>query len=185
MNKLVVNPEGVLTGDHIDMLATLPHKKILEQSTKALNFLHGLGLVHRNLHPNNFLIQCVGKEKDLNKYAVKLTDFQLAKDWENSREDSNRHPMTGWRAVPECNPPKNDKKERDSKSDVYTLGCYFYFVLSGGKHPFGKEGDSSIYSEESLPYKEGWNPNSNGENWVNSISTFSIFFIVNIWPCLS
>lgn len=151
------------------MLEAFPFKNILQQSTMAVNFLHGLGLVHRNLHPNNFLIQLISQEKDgSNKYAVKLTDFELAKDWEKNPNYSNQYPMDGWRAVPECNPQKTDKRVRDSKSDVFTLGCYFFFVLSGGGHPFGKEGDSSIYNEESPPYKDAWKPlKKSGENWVN------------------
>ncbi len=151
------------------MLDALPFKTVLKQSTMAVNFLHGLGLIHRNLHPNNFLIQWIAKEQDVNKYAVKLTDFHLSKDWEKNPNNSNMYPMDGWRAVPECNPNKLDaSRVRNSKSDVYTLGCYFYFVLSGGNHPFGKEGHSSIYIEESPPYQVEWNPNSNtGGNWVN------------------
>jgi len=168
VHNLVKKPKTILTDNHVNMLDVLPFKKILEQSTIAVNFLHGLGLVHRNLHPHNFLIQWISQEKDGNIYSVKLTDFQLAKDWEKNPNYSNKYPMDGWRAVPECNPQKTDTRVRDSKSDVFTLGCYFFFVLSGGEHPFGKEGDSIMYNEESTPYKVAWNPKKkNGEDWVN------------------
>lgn len=160
MRELVINqPKRISKEKQQEILNALPHKAILKQSAMAVNFLHGLGLVHRNLHPNNFLIQRMDKD---GQYVVKLTDFQLAKDWEKNRDESNRHPMIEWKAVPECPHDNNTtyRKERDSKSDVYTLGCYFYFVLSGGYHPFGgiRPKDKKIFDQNSKPYLENWSP---------------------------
>ena len=161
----------------------MPHKTILRQSTAAVNFLHGLGLVHRGLHPQNFLVQAIdGKDK----YRIKLTDFQLAKDWEKEGKESGKHKMKGWWAVPEC-PISNtghsadseigpiEPPKRDSKSDVYTLGCYFYFVLSEGGHPFKIAGDPSIYIEMSEPYQKNWMPND--QNWVKMVIITSVIYI--------
>jgi len=159
VRELVIDqPKRISKEKQQEILAVLPRKKILEQSAMAVNFIHGLGLVHRNLHPNNFLVQ----QMDSDEYIVKLTDFQLAKDWERNRDESNRHPMIEWRAVPEC-PHDNkttNRKERDSKSDVYTLGCFFYFVLSGGYHPFGgiRPKEKQIFDPNSKPYLESWIP---------------------------
>jgi len=125
-----------------DILDALPHKEILKQSTEAVNFLHGLGLIHRNLHPDNFLIQRTG---DANSpFTVKLTDFQLTKDWEHDINISKSFSWSAWIVPEQENTPlrtqdEKRKADEDPKTDVFIMGCYFYYVFTGGKHPFGDE----------------------------------------------
>ncbi len=81
-----------------DIFNYLPHKELLKQSTEAVNFLHLLGLIHRKIHPDNFLIQQTGDSNS--PFTVKLTDFQLTKDWENGAVLSRSFSRSDW-IVPE------------------------------------------------------------------------------------
>ncbi len=145
-----------------DILKALPHKEILKQSTEAVNFLHGLGLIHRNLHPDNFLIQQI--TGDNNQFIIKLTDFQLSKDWEKDIKMSKSFSWSSW-IVPEHQAAEAlSTTGEDSKTDVFIMGCYFYYVLTGGLHPFGRsfddrrrnirDGAHIIYQKDS----SAWNP---------------------------
>jgi len=53
------SPKNISEEDKESIFNSISHKEILRQSSEAVSFLHGLGMVHRNLHPDNFLIFCV------------------------------------------------------------------------------------------------------------------------------
>ena len=111
-------------------------RKILWQVTEALAHLHSLGIVHRDIKPNNILISIpVGTVKA----AVKLADFGLSKmikldamDYSNSASETapgNRC----WMA-----PELLENEDTYTKAvDIFALGLIFGFTLTGGKHPFG------------------------------------------------
>lgn len=136
------------------ILNKISRKEILRQSTEAVNYLHGIGLIHRNLHPDNFLIAADGDDK----FVVKLTDFQLAKDFQKFSMDSASYSWSEWTLVPEMkadNAANKEKFEDYSKWDIFILGCYFYYVLTGGYHPF--QGDETrMKDENSDPFKNSW-----------------------------
>jgi len=151
-----------------DIFSKISKKEILRQSAEAVNYLHGLGLIHRNLHPDNFLITAT-KNKD--GFLVKLTDFQLAKNWIKNVNCSGSYPWSGWRFVPECivadesNSAASSDVVQTSETDIFILGCYFYYVLTGGHHPFGKEDErmKNIGDQTNNAYKEDWD---GGDPWV-------------------
>lgn len=142
--------------------ANFNHKEMLRQSFEAVSFLHGLGKIHRNLHPNNFLISCV----DLNKeqFLIKLTDFQLSKEViKNKKGQSGTQARDGW-VAPET---FNLKSELTDKVDAFIMGCYSYYVLSKGNHPFGissleRTNNIEDKCDTSEVYKPDW---EGGEDW--------------------
>lgn len=142
----------------------LSKKDILRQSVEAVNFLHNLGLIHRNLHPDNFLVAL--DPENNNKYLIKLTDFQYAKDWvEKTKLSLADYKWSDWITLPEFG-SETLKNKIDSKGDVFILGCYFYYVLTNGEHPFecaDKEITIHILEENSPVYKKDWN---GGTAWV-------------------
>ena len=121
------------------ILASLKAKDILRQATKGLAYLHRNNFVHRNVKPNNFLIKEI---VTCEKYAVKITDFRLTRKWDPSKLDdlSGSAASDGWEA-----PESRIKGAELKKSlDVFILGCFFNYVLTGmektgalPKHPFG------------------------------------------------
>ena len=135
------------------IVASLPHKEILRQSSEAVSFLHQLNMIHRNLHPDNFLIACVDPNKDY--FLIKLTDFQLSKSIKKNPQNTGTLNKEGWVA------PESFKHnvKLDNKIDAFILGCFYFYVLSGGKHPFGRgvvDQRTRIKDEKDKVYQDSW-----------------------------
>lgn len=178
--------------------------EILRQSTQAVEFLHGLNLIHRNLHPDNFLIACIGPNSLQRKFVVKLTDFQYSKNlnklkpslsetlgsdgwvapeslYANTATRPSKEQLDDEKIIEEFSILINDEDDLENKetrmklikkTDSFILGCYYYFVLSGGKHPFGDTRDVRWLTIKKI------NSNVYQSNWVgNSISNNKVHFL--------
>jgi serine/threonine-protein kinase len=101
--------------------------RVLREVAWALGNAHDQGLVHRDVKPDNIMIEhATGR--------VLVTDFGIAAA---SREVST----DGVSGTPEFMSPEQALgKEVDGRSDVYSLGATAYFTFSG-RLPF--EGDSA------------------------------------------
>jgi hypothetical protein len=100
---------------------------IIRELAEALAYVHGRGLVHRDVQPANVFITASG--------GLRLIDFGLAAPIGGSSEAGSpaQRPGTPAYASPEVlggRPP-------DPRDDVYSLGCIAYEVLTG-RHPWGK-----------------------------------------------
>jgi serine/threonine protein kinase len=134
-------------------------RKFMRQIIEGLAFMHGQGVVHRDLKCENVLI-------DTNNGSVKLTDFGTAKNLSNVSDS--------WRAAktmvgtplfmaPEVIAPSSgDAEQRDDdigygkKADVWSLGILFGEMLDRGKMPWPKfvgPGHAFMYinSAEGIP----------------------------------
>ncbi|XP_051171210.1 serine/threonine-protein kinase/endoribonuclease IRE2 [Leptopilina boulardi] len=110
-------------------------KNILKQATAGLSHLHFLDIVHRDIKPHNVLLSVPGPRGEV---RAMISDFGLCKKLQLGRMSfSRRSGVTGtdgWIA------PEMLNGERTTCAvDVFSLGCVFYYVLSGGKHPFGDQ----------------------------------------------
>lgn len=114
---------------------------LLHQMTAGLAHLHALNLVHRDIKPHNILITPQGR--------LVLSDFGVSKKLAEDQTSFNPTVAAGtigWRA-PECiltaesfalSTAEPTTQIRVTRSlDIFALGCVFYYVLSGGDHPFG------------------------------------------------
>ncbi len=107
----------------------LTYKEKLQIAThiiKALAHAHSQNILHKDLKPQNILI-------DRDKKA-KLTDFGLARD------ENSTYTKTGEIAgTPMYISPEELKGEKPTKaSDVFSVGVVLYELFTG-KHPFKKE----------------------------------------------
>nr|XP_057921329.1 serine/threonine-protein kinase/endoribonuclease IRE1 isoform X3 [Doryrhamphus excisus] len=110
---------------------------LLEQTTCGLSHLHSLNIVHRDLKPRNILLSF---PSSLGQVRSLISDFGLCKkisDGRNSFSLRSGIPGTqGWIA------PELLRNNTDSKPtaavDIFSAGCIFYYVVSGGQHPFGE-----------------------------------------------
>ena len=112
---------------------------IARQAARGLHHVHLAGFVHRDIKPQNLLID--------HKGLVKILDFGLSmmKDGEEGDEFSMAmifgHECVGTAAytAPE---QALDSLTADARSDVYSLGCTLYASLTGDTpFPFAKSSD--------------------------------------------
>lgn len=127
--------DGVTLRDIVHTDGPLPPRRALEviaDACQALNFSHQNGIIHRDVKPANIMITKTG--------AVKVMDFGIARaiaDTGNSVTQTAAVIGTAQYLSPE----QARGETVDARSDVYSLGCVLYEVLTG-EPPF--VGDSPV-----------------------------------------
>ena len=96
------------------------------QTTDALAHAHQRGIVHRDIKPSNLLLRSDG--------TIKVSDMGLARiGWTMDAKDSpNRLTGTADFIAPE---QAIDSQSVDARADIYSLGCTWFFLLTG-KPPY-------------------------------------------------
>jgi len=103
----------------------------------AVGFLHGRGVVHRDLKLENILVVSEHRLREQGArrtvlYEVKITDFGLSKTIGGGKSEA--HSVVGTR--PYMAPEVEDRESSyDFSSDVWCLGVLLY-VLLAGQFPF-------------------------------------------------
>jgi serine/threonine protein kinase len=125
---------GLIDGDSLSkrLLEYVSHPRaaaiLVAKVARAVDYMHGRGVLHCGLEPSNILIDGQGEPY--------VTDFGQA-----VRADVNREPPQ-WGAIldmPAYMAPEQvlgDDKALSPATDVYTLGAVLYAVLLG-RAPFG------------------------------------------------
>ena len=100
---------------------------IVLQITQAMQYAHEQGVIHRDLKPDNVMLVSV-PEPDF----VKLVDFGLSRVAQSEGEASQMLTSTG-QLIGSANymSPEQIKQRADARSDIYSLGCLFFELLSG------------------------------------------------------
>lgn len=107
---------------------------IIGQAALALDYAHEQSIVHRDIKPSNFLIT----RKD-GRLWVKLTDFGLAREANDEECRVTRAGSTVGTVDYMAPEQARDSRAADRRSDIYSLGCTLYFMLSG-RPPFNEGG---------------------------------------------
>ncbi|HBI46797.1 MAG TPA: hypothetical protein DDY78_28680 [Planctomycetales bacterium] len=111
----------------------------VRQIAIGLQCAHLLGMVHRDVKPANILVQRRGLNGG-DVGLVKISDFGLARLHNpNAADEFSDHPgtiMTKDNTVmgtPDYLSPEQARSlhNTDIRSDLYSLGCTFYFLLTG------------------------------------------------------
>lgn len=132
-------------------LAPRKAMEIVADVCAALDFSHKAGIVHRDMKPANIMINRAG--------AVKVMDFGIAR----AIADSS-NPMTQTAAVigtaQYLSPEQARGETVDARSDVYSVGCVLFEILTG-QPPF--TGDSPVavayqHVKEDPPLPSSVNP---------------------------
>jgi serine/threonine protein kinase len=127
----------------------------IRQAAIGLQYASERGMVHRDIKPSNLLLQIVDRRSPLAHYGpsqsasgnrqatlVKILDLGLARlqqpmqgsETANLTITSSKSVMQG---TPDYMAPEQalDFHGADSRSDIYSLGCTFFYLLSG-RPPF-------------------------------------------------
>ena len=118
--------EGETLGDFLKRVGGLPLEEALDfmmQVCEGLAVAHAHGIVHRDIKPGNLFV--------LRDGALKVLDFGVARLANSSMTASGF--IVG---TPDfMSPEQACGREIDQRSDVFSAGAVFYYILSGRK-PF-------------------------------------------------
>lgn len=143
--------DGMSLESHLDSGEKLSAEQILdviEQICDALSYTHAHGVIHRDLKPANIILD----RTDKGKFRVKVIDFGLARidDLYESRQDMTRTGVIVG-SPPYMSPEQVRGETIDGRTDIYSLGCMLYELVSG-QPPFrGKAAINTIVMHVSDP----------------------------------
>lgn len=107
---------------------------LMRQAALGLQHAYEKGMVHRDIKPSNLLIP-IPEGDQPSEVLVKILDFGLARLHGQSKGDTIAlRGEAGVLGTPDYIAPEQsrDIHAADIRSDLYSLGCVFYFTLAGG-----------------------------------------------------
>lgn len=104
------------------------------QTQEALIAAQDMNLVHRDLKPANVMLTWLPS----GKFQVKIVDFGLAKFTPKPSLQTIDQKDGIFGSIFFMAPEQFERVELDSRTDMYAIGCVYYFALTG-VHPFDGE----------------------------------------------
>jgi len=118
--------------------------QIIFMASRALDYAHKRGVIHRDIKPSNIMINKAG--------YVKITDFGIAKI------KSDQTASKGIVGSPSFMSPEQVRDQPvDDRSDIFSLGCVLYSLLTGQLAFPGENHFSIMYKiarEDPVPMRE-------------------------------
>jgi serine/threonine protein kinase len=111
--------------------------EIIRQAAEGLHYAFDMGMVHRDIKPSNILVAFPGGEPRRKRCVVKLLDFGLARlqtgDDETYEAGTILTRPNMVMGTPDFVSPEQARNLHsvDIRSDLYGLGCTFYYLLTG------------------------------------------------------
>ena len=119
--------EGIDLFEQVRRRGVIPVKRsieIIKQVASALQHAHEHNIVHRDIKPSNLLLRHDG--------VVKVTDLGLARSIDDTLETNITRAGTTVGTVDYMAPEQaRSSKSADVRSDIYSLGCTWYQMLTG------------------------------------------------------
>ena len=114
-------------------------REIIIQSEEALAAAQNLNLIHRDLKPSNLMVCWLPS----GKFQVKIVDFGLAKFSSSPSLQTIDHGDAVFGSIFFMAPEQFERAPLDQRTDMYALGCLFYYALTG-KHPFDGQSAAEV-----------------------------------------
>ena len=133
----------LLTGDTLEGLigkgsfTWQDFRQLAMQTLEALIAAQELHLVHRDLKPSNIMLTWLPS----GKFQVKIVDFGLAKLSSKPSLQTIDQSDGVFGSIYFMAPEQFERVPIDLKSDLYAIGCVFYYGLTG-TYPF--DGDTAV-----------------------------------------
>ena len=129
-------------------------QRLCHQYLEGLAALHRANILHMDLKPRNVLIDLKGN--------VKLADFGLSHRLNESQNTYYHATMNGtkcWRPPETLRMAPGAMNRYKQSSDVYVSGLILYYIVTGGRHPFGNDANTCELNIQRgmLPYTVGIN----------------------------
>jgi serine/threonine protein kinase len=127
----------------IDELGPMPVRRavpLMIQIAQGLSYAHSKGLLHRDLKLGNIMVV-----SDVGQEMAKIIDFGIAKSM--NPDEASKLTQTGeiFGSPLYMSPEQCQGLELDERSDIYSLGCVMYEMLSGVPALRGDSLVSTIY----------------------------------------
>jgi len=123
--------------------------RLVYEVASALAFLHGVGVVHADLKPENLLLCSKNRMDGTIKIidfgcAIVSDDFDDIPSYRHTEENGSFPPVTASTGTTAYWPPERFQKGAvaDAAMDMWSVGVILYVMLTG-VHPFDVHADSS------------------------------------------
>ncbi len=143
---------GIALHELVGIVKGLPYPvacDIASQTANALEAVHQRGMVHRDIKPDNVLIDNTGQ--------VKIIDFGLAMLHEAARDEEFSLAMIFGHdclGTADYMPPEQaqDSLHVDARADIYGLGCTLYVALTARRPYPGETAKEIIDAHKTQPF---------------------------------
>jgi molecular chaperone DnaK len=124
--------EGVPLGEWVSRMGPLPVAKAVNcilQAAQGLAYAHSKGIIHRDIKPNNLLLDVNGVVKILDMGLARFDDGRSTVSCYDGNGLTSHNQILG---TVEYMPPEqvDNSSNADRRSDIYSLGCTLYRLLT-------------------------------------------------------
>ncbi len=127
----------LLKGETLDQvsdrgkLTVADFREVVLQVLEGMVAAQSLGLVHRDLKPGNLMVNWLAS----GKFQIKILDFGLARFSKSAVPQTQDQGDGIFGSIWFMAPEQFERRPLDARTDMYSLGCIFYKILTQ-RHPF-------------------------------------------------